>query len=170
MNQQIAHEANVVIYRSQVTVDLGRGATKMVHLPAEETDVPMGLHGPIAEHYQVPQTAFVPHATTLDYIVGAVTACLTGTLSRALAGKKIRTMGGRLRVEGAGEIESDEGTLVIRRIQIVAFLQCEDAQKGDAEDIIASYALGCPVYRTLYKSIEITSRLEFQATPVSDGL
>ena len=50
--------------------------------------------------------AFTPHASTLDYIVGATAGCLMGTLNRALQVRKIVTTDGRLESEAVGEIET----------------------------------------------------------------
>ena len=77
--QQDLPLSDVIVYRSEVVVNLAPGAIKMVQLPAEANDVPMGLHGPIAAYYQLSGSAFIPHATTLDYVVGAIVACLTGS-------------------------------------------------------------------------------------------
>lgn len=163
--ETIETNSTALIYRSLVDVESQPGAIKLVRLPIEPQAVPMGLHGPIAEHYGVAPGSFTPHASTLDYIVGAVTACLTGTLTRALASKRIPTAAGRLHVEGIGEIESEEGVLVIRRIEVVVHLSAESERRKDAADIVANYAMQCPVYRTLYRSISITTTLKFVDLP-----
>lgn len=123
----------------------------------------MGLHGAIAQHYKMAEGAYTPHASTLDYIVGSVAGCLTGSLSRALITRNIPTGDGRLAIEAVGEIECEEGVLVIRRIRVIAHLQADPAKRGAAEEAVAGYAMNCPVYRSLYKAIDITTRLDFQA-------
>jgi uncharacterized OsmC-like protein len=165
--QQDMPLSDAIVYRSEVVVNLAPGAIKMVQLPAEANGVPMGLHGPIAAHYRLSGSAFIPHATTLDYVVGAIVACLTGSLSRALSERKIATTRGRLKVHGTGEIEAEDGVLVIKRIQFAALLQAEPDQKNDAEEVIVAYAMNCPLYRTLYRSIEISSQLHFQAGAIA---
>jgi len=122
----------------------------------------MGMHGAIASHYKLAEGTFTPRASTLDYVVGATAGCLTGTLGRALAASKIPVGDGRLKVEAIGELESDEGVLVIRRIRVIAHLQAESSQRATAEQVIAVYAPKCPVYRSLYKAIDITTTLDFQ--------
>ena len=52
--------------------------------------------------------------------------------------------------------------LVIRRIRVIAHLQAEPSQRAAAEEVIAVYAPKCPVYRSLYKAIDITTTLDFQ--------
>jgi uncharacterized OsmC-like protein len=127
----------------------------------------MGLHGAIAAHYKVPEGAFTPHASTLDYIVGATAGCLMGTLNRALQARKIETGDGRLSSEAVGEIELEDAVLVIRRIRILVHLRADIAQREAAERVIGVYASHCPVYRSLYKAIEITTDLDFQSLPAA---
>jgi len=60
-----------VVYTSQVKIERLGGPMRKAWLPAEPEPVPFGVHGAIAEHYQVPPDRFPPHAATLDYIVAA---------------------------------------------------------------------------------------------------
>jgi uncharacterized OsmC-like protein len=152
-----------VVYRCEVRIEPRVGGVKMVHLPCESEAVPMGLHGAIARHYKMAEGTYTPHASTLDYIVGSVAGCLTGTLSRALVTRNIATGDGRLTIEAVGEIECEEGVLVIRRIRMLAHLQANPTKREAAEDAVAGYAMKCPVYRSLYKAIDITTELDFQA-------
>jgi uncharacterized OsmC-like protein len=124
----------------------------------------MGMHGAIAKHYKLAEGSFTPHASTLDYVVGATAGCLAGTLGRALTIGKIPVGQDRLQVEAVGELEADEGVLVIRRIRVVAHLKADASHSEAAEQIISSYALKCPVYRSLHQSIDITTELDFQPT------
>ena len=151
-----------VIYRSNVRVTVLPGAIKSVSLPAESAPIRMGLHGALAEHYKLSAATFEPCASTLDYVVGATAGCLMGTLGRTLAGYKVPTTGGRLQLEAEGQIEIEEGVLVIRRILVVAHLQAEESHRVSAERAVAEYSARCPVYRSLYKAIDITTELDFQ--------
>jgi uncharacterized OsmC-like protein len=150
-----------VIYRSHVSVEAKLGGIKLISLPAESAPVPMGMHGAIAKHYKLAEGAFTPHASTLDYVVGATAGCLTGTLARALMANKIPVGDGRLQVEAIGELEAEDGVLVIRRIQVLAHLKAEASQRELAQQTVSQYAMKCPVYRSLYKAIEITTDLDF---------
>ena len=127
----------------------------------------MGMHGPIARHYKIPEGAYTPHASTLDYIVGATAGCLMGTVRRALQARKIDTDGDRLSAEAVGEIEVEDGVLVIRRIRMLVRLAAEESQREAAERVIAVYASQCPVHRSLAKAIHITTELDFQPVTAS---
>lgn len=60
-----------VVYTSKVEIVRERGPLRSAHLPAEDTPVPFGVHGAVAEHYGVRPEDHPPHATTLDYVVAA---------------------------------------------------------------------------------------------------
>jgi uncharacterized OsmC-like protein len=152
-----------ITYRSHVRVEPGAAKLKWVHLPQEPDPVPMGVHGAIAAHYHLADGTFTPRASTLDYIVGATAGCLMGTLNSALQARQIVTADGRLTAEAIGEVETEEGVLVIRRIRLIVHLRAEPAHRMAAERVIAVYADKCPVYRSLHKAIAISTELDFQS-------
>ena len=152
-----------VVYRSFVRVEPGAAKLKLVYLPQEPVAVPMGVHGAIAAHYKLAEGSFTPRASTLDYVVGATAGCLMGTLNTALLSRQIPTGEGRLTGEAVGELEVEEGVLVIRRIRMIAHLRGDASQRETAERVVAVYADKCPTYRSLHKSIDISTELDFQA-------
>jgi len=156
-----AAPAPEVVYRSEVWVEVKPRGIKLMHLPAETEPVPMGLHGAIAKHYKLQEGDFTPHASTLDYVVAATVGCLAGTLNRALLARKIKTDEGRLEMRGIGELESEDGVLVIRRIRMKVRLSAEESQREAAERTIAVYGSSCPVHRSLSKAIDISTELDF---------
>lgn len=85
---------------------------------------------------------------------------MLGTFGGALEARKIDASHGRLRCEVRGEIESDEGVLVIRRVHVHHFLVGSEQIKATVERIHGVYADKCPVYRTLRPAFEITSDFE----------
>jgi uncharacterized OsmC-like protein len=156
-------EANSqVVYRSEVRVELQPGAIKSVFLPVESEPVPMGIHGAIARHYKVPDGAFTPHAATLDFLVGSTAGCLMGTLARALVARKIPVDSGRLTADAVGEIEAENGVLVVRRIRVLVHLRADSSQQETAERVIGVYAEQCPMHQSIRKAIDITTELDFQ--------
>jgi uncharacterized OsmC-like protein len=151
-----------VVYHSHVEVDARAGGIKEIFLPAEAEPVIMGMHGPVARHYKLIEGAYTPHASTIDFVVGAAAGCMTGSLGRALAQSNVPVGDGRLQVEAFGEIAVEDGVLFIRRIRVLAHLQAEASKRELAESVTAQYAMKCPVYRSLYKGIDITTELDFQ--------
>jgi uncharacterized OsmC-like protein len=67
--------------------------------------------------------------------------------------------------EAVGEIEKDEGVLVIRRIHVRMLLKANEEQRATAERVHGMFADRCPVYRTLRNSIAMTTELVFE--PIS---
>ena len=60
-----------VVYVSEVRIEPRGGPVRAAWLPAEEAPIMYGVHGAVADHYQVPPGAFPTHATTLDHVVVA---------------------------------------------------------------------------------------------------
>lgn len=60
-----------------------------------------------------------------------------------------------------GEIETDDGVLVIRRIEVVYDLKIAAELREAAERVRGFHQDKCPVARTLRGCIEITTRIEF---------
>ena len=82
---------------------------------------------------------------------------MLGTFGGALEARKIDASGGRLTADVRGEIESDEGVLVIRRIHVALRLKASAAAGETVERVHGFFAGKCPVYRTLIPAIQITS-------------
>ena len=60
-----------VTYFSKIRVEPVEGKIRRAYLPAEEEPVMFGVHSEVAEHYGVSPDVEEPHASTLDYMVGA---------------------------------------------------------------------------------------------------
>jgi uncharacterized OsmC-like protein len=56
-----------------------------------------------------------------------------------------------------GEIESEDGVLVIKRIHASMTLKAPESARPVVERVHGVYAERCPVYRSLKDSIQITS-------------
>ena len=64
--------------------------------------------------------------------------------------------------ETVGEVELEEGVLVIRRIHVVLKLKGSEADHETARRVHGFFADRCPVYRTLRSAIEITTELSLE--------
>ena len=82
---------------------------------------------------------------------------MLGTFGGALEARHIDASGGRLSAEVTGEIEKEEGVLVIRRIHVSFRLDASEEVRETVERVHGMYAMGCPLYRTLHKAIALTS-------------
>jgi uncharacterized OsmC-like protein len=151
-----------VLMRSMIRVEVTDGPDKLVWLPTEQKPVSMGMHDELAVHYGAAPGTFVPQASTLDYVVGAVAACLTGTLKRALAARGVKPALGDLRAEAIGEIVVVDGNVpVIRAIEVRYRLA--GTHPDDQERVKRAHAVhhrACAVSRSVERAIDITTALE----------
>ncbi|SRR5208282_5641949 len=94
---------------------------------------------------------------------------MIGTFGGALDARKIDASNGRLRADVRGEIESDQGVLVIRRVHVHYFLDGAEQARETVERVHRVYADKCPVYKTLRPAFEITSDFELTRTDATEG-
>jgi uncharacterized OsmC-like protein len=85
---------------------------------------------------------------------------MMGTFGGALEARQIDASNGKLTADVTGEVEAEEGVLVIRRIYVAMRLLAPQEAKQTAERVHGIYAMRCPLYRTLHKAIQLTSSFE----------
>ncbi len=85
---------------------------------------------------------------------------MLGTFAGALDARQIDAKHGRLIAEVKGEIESDNGVLIIRRVHVRFLLKASENVRDTVERVHSVYKDKCPVYRTLQPAMEITSAFE----------
>jgi uncharacterized OsmC-like protein len=82
---------------------------------------------------------------------------MAGTFGGALEARHIDASNGKLIADVTGEVETEEGVLVIRRIHVAMRLAAPEQARETVERVHRIYAMRCPLYRTLHNSIELTS-------------
>jgi uncharacterized OsmC-like protein len=82
---------------------------------------------------------------------------MLGTFGGALEARHIDASNGKLVADVRGEVETDDGVLVIRRIHVAMQLVAAEQTRNTVERVHSVYAMRCPLYRTLHKAIELTS-------------
>ena len=85
---------------------------------------------------------------------------MMGTFGGALEARQIDASNGKLTADVAGEVEREEGVLVIRRIHVAMHVVAPEDAKETVERVHGMYAMRCPLYRTLHKAIQLTSSFE----------
>jgi uncharacterized OsmC-like protein len=85
---------------------------------------------------------------------------MMGTFGGALEARQIDASNEKLTAEVIGEVETEEGVLVIRRIHVAMRLVAPEAARETVERTHAIYAMRCPLYRTLHNTIRLTSSYE----------
>lgn len=69
---------------------------------------------------------------------------------------------GKLVGEVTGEIETEDGVLVLKRIHVVYRLQAPEEAREKAERVHGMHKQHCPVYRSIRDAIDVTTELEFR--------
>jgi uncharacterized OsmC-like protein len=82
---------------------------------------------------------------------------MMGTFGGALEARHIDAGNGKLIAQVTGEVEAEEGVLVIRRIHVAMELAAPEQAREIVERVHGLYAMRCPLYRTLHNTIELTS-------------
>jgi uncharacterized OsmC-like protein len=85
---------------------------------------------------------------------------MLGTFGGALEARQIDAGNGRLTADVVGEVETEEGVLVIRRIHVKIRLQAAAVTRETVDRVHGMYAMRCPLYRTLHKTIALSSSVE----------
>lgn len=90
---------------------------------------------------------------------------MMGTFGGALEARQIDASDGKLVAEVTGEVEEEEGVLVIKRIHVLMRLAAAEEVRQTVERVHGLYAMNCPLYRTLHKTIHLTSAIELVPFP-----
>ena len=90
---------------------------------------------------------------------------MMGAFGGALEARQIDASNGKLTAEVTGEVETEDGVLVIRRIHVAMRLMAPEESPATVERTHGLYAMRCPLYRTLRKAIQLTSSFELVTSP-----
>jgi hypothetical protein len=71
---------------------------------------------------------------------------MVGTFGGALEARQIDASNGKLTADVTGEVETEEGVLVIRRIHVAMHLVAAEAARKTVERAHGFYATRCPLY------------------------
>jgi uncharacterized OsmC-like protein len=89
---------------------------------------------------------------------------MMGTFGGALEARQIDAGDGKLTAEVTGEVEEEDGVLVIRRIHVSMRLAAPEDTREKVERVHAVYPMSCPLYRTLHNAIRLTSSYDLVAS------
>ena len=84
---------------------------------------------------------------------------MLGTFGGALEARHIDASEGRLTADVTGEVETEDGVLVIRRIHVAMRLAAEESVRPTVDRVHEVYAMRCPLYRTLHHAIALSSSI-----------
>jgi uncharacterized OsmC-like protein len=73
----------------------------------------------------------------------------------------VKASEGRLTSEAVGEVEVEDGVLVIKRIHVQYALALDsDADRGAVQRAFEHHMPYCPVYRSIREAIDVTTSIE----------
>ena len=153
-------ETGHLLMQSEVRVTVTGSPDKLVLLPTATEHVPMGMHDELAAFYDAQPDQYTPHPSTLDHVIGAVTACLAGTLKRALAARGVTPDPSAFEVRGVGEIVVNGDVPVIRSVRVYYTLSgTSPEQRETIERAHRVHHRACAVSRSLETAIDIRTTL-----------
>ena len=88
---------------------------------------------------------------------------MLGTFGGALEARHIDASDGRLTADVTGEVETEDGVLVIRRIHVAMRLRASLTERSTIDRVHGLYAMHCPLYRTLHGAIALSSTVDIVA-------
>src|ERR1700746_1015884 len=94
---------------------------------------------------------------------------MVGTFGGAQEARHIDASQGRLTAEVTGEVETEDGVLVIRRVHVAVRLAAPLDARETVDRVHGVYAMRCPLYRTLHRAISLTSSVELMVEPDAPG-
>lgn len=92
---------------------------------------------------------------------------MVGTFGGALEARQIEASHGRLTAAVTGEVELEDGVLVIRRIHVQMRIVAPETVRGVIQRVHDGYGMRCPLYRTLHGAIALSSSFELIDAPPS---
>lgn len=150
-----------MLYQPAVSVRAPGGPDKHVRFAADGAEAIMGMSGSLADFYGAEPGTYTPRAATLDYVVGAATACLLGTFRRALAARGVTVGADELTAEGLGDVVVEDGVPQLKRIVVrYRLLAPGDADPDAIERAHAVHHRACAVSRSLEAAIDISTELQ----------
>ena len=87
-----------------------------------------------------------------------------GTFGGALEARHIDPNGGKLTADATGEVEKEDGVLVIKRIHVVLRITASEDERETIERVHGLYPMNCPLYRTLHQAIALSSEWRYEKT------
>ena len=156
-----------VKYRSEVRIEQREGLDREAFLPPWAA----GGHvrGPRSRGAPLRRWTRRPHAIRRrsTTVVGATAGRPLGTLGVVLGMRaRIDATGDRLTAVAVGEVEDDDGVLVIKRIHVRYRLAVSQEQRATAERLHGVHALHCPAARSIASSIAVSTELETVAPQI----
>jgi uncharacterized OsmC-like protein len=151
-----------VVYDSYVDVRIAPLHERQVTLPSREEPVSMGINARVAAHYRLTEDSYVQAPTTLDFVVGATAACLSGTFAAGLSHVGQPRDDAFLSCSAVGRVEDDGGVMVLRSVHVSYRVRLDPAvDPHRAQRVHDGHVRRCPIARSIGGCVQILTNVEF---------
>lgn len=82
-----------------------------------------------------------------------------GTFGGALEARHVDAADGKLIAEVRGEVEDEDGVLVLKRIHVHYRLRAPEERRAVIERVHRSHHRSCPIYRSIHEAVEISTEV-----------
>jgi uncharacterized OsmC-like protein len=142
------------ISKARVEKEPGNSKIKRVTFEGGPPEpVRMGVSGGVADFFHLKPDEPLP--STLDYVVGAVGGCLTGTLAGALEALGIDSSPGKLEAQAEGTIEEIDGRMLLTSVKVHYRVRAPEKQRAAVERAIGDHGSRCPVSESVRRGIAV---------------
>ncbi|HEV2202037.1 MAG TPA: OsmC family protein [Bryobacteraceae bacterium] len=149
-----------VMHVSKVDVhkEPGNSKIKRIRIEGWPDITRMGVHGGIAEFFKV--TPDEPLPSTLDYLVAAIGACMTGTIAGALEGRGLRADPEKLEARAEGVLEDVDGKLLLTHVTVSYRIKVPKEKRDAAERALQFHGDRCPVSESVKRGVTVEWKSE----------
>lgn len=141
------------LLKTKVHMESPKNKIKSIEFEGFPGPVRMGVHRGFCEFFGIDPEEPLP--STLDYVVGAVGACLTGTLSGLLGKRGIAMSPENLVTEVEGQLEEVEGKLLLTKVTVHYRLTVPKEKRAAAERALEHHDSLCPVSASVRRGITV---------------
>lgn len=141
------------LLKTKVHMESPKNKIKSIVFEGFPTPVRMGVHRGFCEYFGIDPEESLP--STLDYVVAAVGACLTGTLAGALGKRGIPITSENLTADAEGQLEVVEGKLLLTNITVHYRLTVPAEKRAAAERALEHHDSVCPVSASVRRGITV---------------
>jgi uncharacterized OsmC-like protein len=151
-----------LLHTSKVKIQKEPGNSKIKRAQVEgfRDVLRMGIHGGIAQYFKLSPDEPMP--ATLDYIVAAVGACMTGTVAGALEARGVRADPEKLQVEAEGKIEEVDGKMILTGIQLRYHLKVPKDKRATVERALEHHEGLCAASESVRRGIKVEWQSEIE--------
>jgi uncharacterized OsmC-like protein len=154
-------EVSNIVYTSEARIDLMGGPVRHGYLGNISEPVVFGMQGTLRDWYKVGPDE-PDAASTLDYIVAAVGACMAGTLRRAFLAREIPVDNDTIKTRVTGTVEKIGNGIKITAIHVDYKLRIPKDKREEAERSVAVHDKGCPASQSVGAAIAIDWDAEYE--------